>query len=59
MFSRGIDVFHRRATALVPIDRVGVELILEVRDKIHGGTVITGLRANGYGVAEPGEWSAQ
>jgi threonine dehydratase len=51
-----VDVFHRRATALVPIDRVGVELILEVRDKIHGGTVITGLRASGYGVEEPGEW---
>ena len=51
-----VDVFHRRATALVPIDRVGVELILEVRDKTHGGTVITGLRASGYGVEEPGEW---
>ncbi len=54
-----VDVFHRRATSLVPIDRVGVELILEVRDKTHGGTVITGLRSNGYGVEEPGEWVAQ
>lgn len=54
-----VDVFHRRATALVPIDRVGVELILEVREKAHGAQVITGLRANGYGVAEPGEWVAQ
>lgn len=51
-----VDVFHRRATWLVPVDRVGVELILEVRDKTHGGTVITSLRANGYGVEEPGEW---
>jgi threonine dehydratase len=54
-----VDVFHRRATALVPIDRVGVELILEVREIAHGAQVITGLRANGYGVAEPGEWVAQ
>ena len=51
-----VDVFHRRATALVPIDRVGVELILEVREKAHGAQVINGLRTSGYGVEEPGEW---
>ena len=51
-----VDVFHRRATWLVPIDRVGVELILEVREKAHGAQVINGLRTSGYGVEEPGEW---
>ena len=51
-----VDVFHRRATWMVPIDRVGVELILEVRERSHGAEVISGLRQQGYGVEQPGEW---
>jgi threonine dehydratase len=53
-----VDIFHRRATWLVPIDRVGIELILEVRDVAHGQTVIETLRSNGYGVEQNAEWSA-
>ena len=53
-----VDIFHRRATWLVPIDRVGIELILEVRDMAHGQTVIETLRSNGYGVEQNAEWSA-
>jgi len=53
-----VDIFHRRATWLVPIDRVGIELILEVRDMAHGQTVIETLRSHGYGVEQNAEWSA-
>ncbi len=53
-----VDIFHRRATWLVPIDRVGIELILEVRDMMHGQTVIETLRSNGYGVEQNAEWGA-
>jgi threonine dehydratase len=53
-----VDIFHRRATWLVPIDRVGIELILEVRDIAHGQTVIETLRNHGYGVEQNAEWSA-
>jgi threonine dehydratase len=53
-----VDIFHRRATWLVPIDRVGIELILEVRDVVHGQTVIETLRSNGYGVEQNAEWGA-
>jgi threonine dehydratase len=53
-----VDIFHRRATWLVPIDRVGIELILEVRDIAHGQTVIETLRSHGYGVEQNAEWSA-
>jgi len=53
-----VDIFHRRATWLVPIDRVGIELILEVRDIGHGQTVIETLRNHGYGVEQNAEWGA-
>ena len=53
-----VDIFHRRATWLVPIDRVGIELILEVRDIAHGQTVIETLRSHGYGVEQNAEWGA-
>jgi len=53
-----VDIFHRRATWLVPIDRVGIELILEVRDMAHGQTVIETLRSHDYGVEQNAEWSA-
>jgi threonine dehydratase, medium form len=50
-----IDIFHRRATWLVPIDRVGVEMVLEVRDEQHGLEVIAHLRAAGYPVEREGQ----
>lgn len=50
-----VDIFHRRATWLVPIDRVGIELILEVRDHEHGRQVVDTLRQHGYGVELTGQ----
>ena len=35
-----IEVFHRRAMWLAPLGRVGIELLLEVRDEQHGRDVI-------------------
>jgi threonine dehydratase len=43
-----IDVFHRRAVWLAPLDRVGIELVLEVRDEEHGQSVIQHLETSGY-----------
>jgi threonine dehydratase len=51
-----IDIFHRRATWLVPIDRVGIELILEVRDSAHGTQVVDTLQQHGYVVTQEGMW---
>jgi threonine dehydratase len=51
-----IDIFHRRATWLVPIDRVGIELILEVRDSGHGTQVVDTLEQHGYMVTQEGMW---
>jgi len=53
-----IDVFHRRALWLAPLGKVGVELVLEVRDEEHGHEVIDGLMAVGYQVEreDVGEW---
>jgi threonine dehydratase len=43
-----IDIFHRRAAWLVPVDRTGIEMVLEVRDKAHGQAVIEHLETAGY-----------
>lgn len=45
-----IDVSHRRAVWQLPLDRVGIEMILEVRDEAHGQSIIDGLEAHGYSV---------
>ncbi len=50
-----IDIFHRRAVWLVPVDRVGVELVLEVRDESHGQAVVQQLTAAGYVVDREGQ----
>src|SRR5207244_7490106 len=50
-----IDIFHRRAVWLVPVDRVGVELVLEVRDEQHGQAVARYLSESGYDVAREGQ----
>ncbi|HMQ33711.1 MAG TPA: threonine ammonia-lyase [Chloroflexaceae bacterium] len=43
-----MDLLHRRAMWRVPMDRAGVELILEVRDEAHGQAVVAHLEACGY-----------
>ncbi|MBP8251065.1 MAG: pyridoxal-phosphate dependent enzyme, partial [Herpetosiphon sp.] len=45
-----IDISHRRAVWQLPLDRVGIEMILEVRDEAHGQSIIDGLEAHGYSV---------
>lgn len=53
-----VDIFHRRALWLAPLGKVGVELVLEVRDEAHGREVIAHLEAAGYHVDREllGEW---
>jgi threonine dehydratase len=43
-----IDVYHRRAIWLAPLGRVGIELVLEVRDEAHGHEVQRALHDAGY-----------
>lgn len=43
-----LDLFHRRAMWRVPVDRAGVQLILEVRDEEHAQAVIASLNNSGY-----------
>lgn len=50
-----IDIHHRRAAWQIAVDRVGIELILEVRDEAHAGELICELERSGYGVERVGE----
>ncbi|HYN87845.1 MAG TPA: threonine ammonia-lyase [Ardenticatenaceae bacterium] len=50
-----IDIDHRRAAWQVPLDQVGIELLLEVRDHAHAGQVMDALRSAGYKVERAGE----
>ncbi|MCU0490619.1 MAG: threonine ammonia-lyase [Chloroflexaceae bacterium] len=43
-----VDIYHRRAAWLGPVDRVGIELVLEVRDLGHGEAVYQHLEQAGY-----------
>jgi threonine dehydratase len=49
-----VDIHHRRAAWQIPIDRVGIELILEVRDETHAGELINSLEHEGYEVERAG-----
>jgi len=49
-----VDIMHRRAAWGVPLDRTGLEMILEVRDQAHGEAVIQRLREHGYRVSAVG-----
>ncbi|MBF5045615.1 threonine ammonia-lyase [Aggregicoccus sp. 17bor-14] len=49
-----IDIFHRRAMWLAPVDRVGIELVLEVRDEEHGREVMKNLAEAGYHMEREG-----
>jgi threonine dehydratase len=53
-----VDIFHRRALWLAPLGKVGVELVLEVRDNEHGEQVRIYLEQHGYHVAREvqGDW---
>jgi len=53
-----VDIFHRRALWLAPLGKVGVELVLEVRDPGHGEEVIARLERAGYHPERErvGEW---
>lgn len=55
-----IDIFHRRAMWLAPLGKVGLELVLEVRDETHGREVIAYLEKAGYHVERErqGLWPA-
>ena len=50
-----IDIFHRRAVWLVPVDRVGVEMVLEVRDETHCQAGVRHLSGAGYPVEREGQ----
>ena len=49
-----IEVFHRRAMWLAPLGRVGIEMLLEVRDEQHGREVFQSLEKAGYHVEREG-----
>jgi threonine dehydratase len=53
-----VDIFHRRAVWLAPLGKVGLELVLEVRDEEHGERVVEHLQGSGYHVEreEQGLW---
>jgi len=50
-----IEVFHRRAMWLAPLGRVGIELLLEVRDESHAQDVLDYLRNAGYQIEREGQ----
>lgn len=50
-----IEVFHRRAMWLAPLGRVGIEMLLEVRDNEHGREVQNHLEQAGYHVEREGQ----
>lgn len=50
-----VEVYHQRAIWLAPLGRVGIEMILEVRDQQHAKDVHTHLEAAGYHVERQGQ----
>lgn len=50
-----VEVYHQRAIWLAPLGRVGIEMILEVRDKEHARDVHAHLEAAGYHVEREGQ----
>ncbi len=55
-----MEVYHKRAMWLAPLGRVGIEMLLEVRDEEHAQSVTKHLEAVGYHVEREGvgDWSA-
>ena len=56
-----IEIFHQRAVWLAPLGRVGIEVILEVRDEEHTSEVQRHLEETGYHVERQGQgnWDAE
>ncbi|MEO7660483.1 MAG: pyridoxal-phosphate dependent enzyme, partial [Pyrinomonadaceae bacterium] len=50
-----IEVFHRRAMWLAPLGRVGIEMLLEVRDNDHAREVQKHLEDSNYHVEREGQ----
>lgn len=50
-----VEVYHQRAIWLAPLGRVGIEMILEVRDEQHGRDVHKHLEGAGYHVEREGQ----
>lgn len=50
-----VEVFHRRAMWLAPLGRVGIEMLLEVRDNEHGREVQEHLEGAGYQIEREGQ----
>lgn len=50
-----IEVFHRRAMWLAPLGRVGIEMLLEVRDESHAQEVIEHLKEKGFSPEREGK----
>ena len=50
-----VEVFHRRAMWLAPLGRVGIEMLLEVRDHTHAREVQKHLEDAGYHVEPEGQ----
>ena len=49
-----IEVFHQRAMRLAPLGRVGIEMLLEVKDEEHGQRIHKFLQESGYHVEKEG-----
>ncbi|NOT49112.1 MAG: threonine ammonia-lyase [Acidobacteria bacterium] len=50
-----VEVYHQRAIWLAPLGRVGIEMILEVRDQQHARDVHSELESAGYHVEREGQ----
>jgi threonine dehydratase len=50
-----VEVFHKRAMWLAPLGKVGIEMLLEVRDEKHGREVHRHLEEIGYHVEREGQ----
>ncbi len=50
-----IEVFHRRAMWLAPFGRVGIEILLEVRDEQHARETTEYLQNSGYQIEREGQ----
>lgn len=50
-----VEVFHKRAMWLAPLGKVGIEMLLEVRDEKHGRDVHRHLEEIGYHVEREGQ----
>ncbi len=49
-----IEVYHKRAMWLAPLGKVGIEMLLEVRDEQHGREVYRHLKQSDYHVEREG-----